>query len=140
MSAASDTRPVLYILPGLLCVAAAGWTTANPTLYRAGLAFQGGLSQNAGCWLRGHLGVSSSRSYPDQETQYPMGSMRLLWLYFGGDAPPTSYADPALAAVMNYEPLPVIQAAAADRKGLALAGNPPGIIKGLEEILAEAAK
>jgi len=25
---------------GLLCVVAAGWTTANPTLYRAGLAFQ----------------------------------------------------------------------------------------------------
>ena len=25
---------------GLLCVIAAGWTTANPTLYRAGLAFQ----------------------------------------------------------------------------------------------------
>jgi purine-cytosine permease-like protein len=25
---------------GLLCVLAAGWTTANPTLYRAGLAFQ----------------------------------------------------------------------------------------------------
>jgi purine-cytosine permease-like protein len=27
-------------LAGLLCVLAAGWTTANPTLYRAGLAFQ----------------------------------------------------------------------------------------------------
>ena len=27
-------------LTGLLCVIAAGWTTANPTLYRAGLAFQ----------------------------------------------------------------------------------------------------
>jgi purine-cytosine permease-like protein len=27
-------------LAGLLCVVAAGWTTANPTLYRAGLAFQ----------------------------------------------------------------------------------------------------
>jgi len=26
---------------GLLCVAVAGWTTANPTIYRAGLAFQG---------------------------------------------------------------------------------------------------
>ena len=28
-------------LAGLLCVIAAGWTTANPTIYRAGLAFQG---------------------------------------------------------------------------------------------------
>ncbi len=26
---------------GLLCVVVAGWTTANPTIYRAGLAFQG---------------------------------------------------------------------------------------------------
>ena len=26
---------------GLLCVVIAGWTTANPTMYRAGLAFQG---------------------------------------------------------------------------------------------------
>lgn len=27
-------------IAGLLCVIAAGWTTANPTIYRAGLAFQ----------------------------------------------------------------------------------------------------
>jgi NCS1 family nucleobase:cation symporter-1 len=27
-------------LAGILCVIAAGWTTANPTIYRAGLAFQ----------------------------------------------------------------------------------------------------
>jgi purine-cytosine permease-like protein len=27
-------------LAGLLCVIVAGWTTANPTIYRAGLAFQ----------------------------------------------------------------------------------------------------
>lgn len=27
-------------IPGLICVVIAGWTTANPTLYRAGLAFQ----------------------------------------------------------------------------------------------------
>ena len=26
---------------GILCVVIAGWTTANPTIYRAGLAFQG---------------------------------------------------------------------------------------------------
>jgi purine-cytosine permease-like protein len=28
-------------IAGLLCVILAGWTTANPTIYRAGLAFQG---------------------------------------------------------------------------------------------------
>ena len=27
-------------LAGIICVIAAGWTTANPTIYRAGLAFQ----------------------------------------------------------------------------------------------------
>jgi purine-cytosine permease-like protein len=27
-------------LAGLICVIIAGWTTANPTIYRAGLAFQ----------------------------------------------------------------------------------------------------
>jgi purine-cytosine permease-like protein len=30
-------------IAGLVCVVLAGWTTANPTLYRAGLAFQGAL-------------------------------------------------------------------------------------------------
>jgi purine-cytosine permease-like protein len=28
-------------IAGLVCVVVAGWTTANPTIYRAGLAFQG---------------------------------------------------------------------------------------------------
>jgi NCS1 family nucleobase:cation symporter-1 len=28
-------------IAGLICVVIAGWTTANPTIYRAGLAFQG---------------------------------------------------------------------------------------------------
>ncbi len=28
-------------LAGIICVVVAGWTTANPTIYRAGLAFQG---------------------------------------------------------------------------------------------------
>ena len=34
---------------GLICIVIAGWTTANPTIYRAGLAFQGlarGVSRN----------------------------------------------------------------------------------------------
>lgn len=82
---------------------------------RAMLAFQAGLSQNAGCWMRGHLGVNTGRSYPDEETQTPMGSMRTLWVFFGGDTPPDNYTYAALAAVMNYEPLPVIQMAATNR-------------------------
>ena len=27
-------------MAGVICVIVAGWTTANPTIYRAGLAFQ----------------------------------------------------------------------------------------------------
>lgn len=43
-----DTNPVpgpmannVVGLTGIICVIVAGWTTANPTIYRAGLAFQG---------------------------------------------------------------------------------------------------
>ncbi|MCA9260151.1 MAG: hypothetical protein KDA61_13155, partial [Planctomycetales bacterium] len=42
---------------GLICVVIAGWTTANPTIYRAGLAFQGMfpnlLSRTAGTVIAG---------------------------------------------------------------------------------------
>jgi NCS1 family nucleobase:cation symporter-1 len=41
---------------GLICVVIAGWTTANPTIYRAGLAFQGmfpKMSRVAGTLLAG---------------------------------------------------------------------------------------
>ncbi len=41
---------------GLICVIVAGWTTANPTIYRAGLAFQGimpSISRNTATWLAG---------------------------------------------------------------------------------------
>jgi NCS1 family nucleobase:cation symporter-1 len=43
---------------GLACVVLAGWTTANPTIYRAGLAFQGvlpALSRRAGTLIAGAL-------------------------------------------------------------------------------------
>jgi NCS1 family nucleobase:cation symporter-1 len=32
---------------GIICVVIAGWTTANPTIYRAGLAFQGVLPKSS---------------------------------------------------------------------------------------------
>ena len=41
---------------GLICVIIAGWTTANPTIYRAGLAFQGvlpGATRTTGTLLAG---------------------------------------------------------------------------------------
>ena len=43
---------------GLICVVIAGWTTANPTIYRAGLAFQGmfpRLSRTTGTIIAGTL-------------------------------------------------------------------------------------
>jgi purine-cytosine permease-like protein len=47
---------------GLICVIIAGWTTANPTIYRAGLAFQGmlpGLSRAAATFLAGTVCVAA---------------------------------------------------------------------------------
>ena len=47
---------------GLICVIVAGWTTANPTIYRAGLAFQGvfpGMSRTAGTLLAGSLCIGA---------------------------------------------------------------------------------
>ncbi|TWT42885.1 purine-cytosine permease family protein [Botrimarina hoheduenensis] len=46
LGAGSDPNPGLLAYnalgwAGILCVVIAGWTTANPTIYRAGLAFQG---------------------------------------------------------------------------------------------------
>lgn len=45
-------------IAGLICVVIAGWTTANPTLYRAGLAFQGmfpGMARVTGTVIAGVL-------------------------------------------------------------------------------------
>lgn len=47
---------------GLICVIIAGWTTANPTIYRAGLAFQGmfpGMSRATGTLLAGAFCVGA---------------------------------------------------------------------------------
>jgi NCS1 family nucleobase:cation symporter-1 len=47
---------------GLLCVIIAGWTTANPTIYRAGLAFQGmlpGISRAGATILAGGICIAA---------------------------------------------------------------------------------
>jgi len=47
---------------GLLCVVIAGWTTANPTMYRAGLAFQGvmpALSRKSATLLAGVVCIAA---------------------------------------------------------------------------------
>ena len=38
-------------IAGLICVVVAGWTTANPTIYRAGLAFQAILPKASTFWV-----------------------------------------------------------------------------------------
>jgi len=47
---------------GLICVIIAGWTTANPTIYRAGLAFQGiypSMSRNVSTMIAGAVCISA---------------------------------------------------------------------------------
>lgn len=58
---------------GLICVVIAGWTTANPTIYRAGLAFQGvlpGISRNLGTIMAGLLATVAGL--------FPAFAMKLL--------------------------------------------------------------
>jgi NCS1 family nucleobase:cation symporter-1 len=58
---------------GLVCVVIAGWTTANPTIYRAGLAFQGmfpKMSRATGTMLAGAVCTLAS--------MFPAFAMKLL--------------------------------------------------------------
>jgi NCS1 family nucleobase:cation symporter-1 len=58
---------------GLVCVIVAGWTTANPTIYRAGLAFQGmfrGMSRATGTIIAGTVCTVAS--------VFPAFAMKLL--------------------------------------------------------------
>lgn len=58
---------------GLACVVIAGWTTANPTIYRAGLAFQGvmpGMSRHTGTIIAGALATVAGL--------FPAFAMKLL--------------------------------------------------------------
>ncbi len=57
--ASSAPGPMVFAATGaagLICVVIAGWTTANPTIYRAGLAFQGmfpGMTRTTGTLIAG---------------------------------------------------------------------------------------
>ncbi|HVU23120.1 MAG TPA: hypothetical protein VHE13_03275 [Opitutus sp.] len=58
---------------GLACVVIAGWTTANPTIYRAGLAFQGvmpSMSRQAGTIIAGAVATIAGL--------FPAFAMKLL--------------------------------------------------------------
>jgi purine-cytosine permease-like protein len=60
-------------LAGVLCVIAAGWTTANPTLYRAGLAFQSIRIQSSRFRVTLLTGLVASIT-----AVFPLVTMRLL--------------------------------------------------------------
>ena len=60
-------------LAGLLCVIAAGWTTANPTLYRAGLAFQAIVPRSSRFFVTLLTGAVASVT-----AVFPLVTMRLL--------------------------------------------------------------
>ena len=60
-------------LAGLICVIAAGWTTANPTLYRAGLAFQSLIPNSSRFKVTLVTGLIASVS-----AVFPIVTMRLL--------------------------------------------------------------
>ncbi len=61
-------------LTGLLCVVVAGWTTANPTMYRAGLAFQAILPKSSRFIVTLITGICSTIA----AAAYPKVTMRLL--------------------------------------------------------------
>ncbi len=60
-------------LAGVLCVIAAGWTTANPTLYRAGLAFQAIAPRSSRFKVTLLVGLAASVT-----AVFPLVTMKLL--------------------------------------------------------------
>lgn len=60
-------------LAGLLCVISAGWTTANPTLYRAGLAFQSIIPHSSRFFVTLGTGLIATIT-----AIFPLVTMRLL--------------------------------------------------------------
>ncbi|ACB74633.1 purine-cytosine permease family protein [Opitutus terrae] len=75
-SASNAPGPMVFAATGwagLICVVIAGWTTANPTIYRAGLAFQGVLpkiSRNTGTIIAGAIATIAGL--------FPAFAMKLL--------------------------------------------------------------
>jgi len=60
-------------LVGLICVVIAGWTTANPTIYRAGLAFQAVIPKASRFWVTLVTGGIATVA-----GMFPLITMRLL--------------------------------------------------------------
>ncbi len=60
-------------IAGLLCVIIAGWTTANPTIYRAGLAFQAVIPRSSRFWVTFGVGMLATVA-----GMFPAIAMKLL--------------------------------------------------------------
>ncbi len=108
------SRP--YYWKNLLPFLSIAQLSNDPALrQRAALGFEAGLAQNAGAWLRGHLGDATSRNYPDVLNQFPVTSLGMLWFHFGGDIPPTTTESALMAGTMNQSVSPLLEEAASSR-------------------------
>ncbi len=110
------SRP--YFWKNLLPILSLGQLAQDPVVrQRAAIAYEAGLAQNAGYWLRGHLAMPTSRSYPDMLEQHPSSgaSMGMFWYHFGGELPALDSESALMTAVMNPSVSPLLELAASDR-------------------------
>ncbi len=111
------SRP--YLWKNLLPLLSLGQLAQDPTVrQRSALTYEAGLAQHAGYWLRGHLAMPTSRSYPDMLEQSPSSgaSIGMFWVHFGGELPALDSDSALLTAVMNPSVSPVLELAAASRE------------------------
>lgn len=110
------SRP--YFWKNLLPILSLGQLVQDPVVrQRSAIAYEAGLAQNAGYWLRGHLAMPTSRSYPDMLEQHPSSgaSMGMFWYHFGGELPALDSESALMTAVMNPSVSPLLELAASDR-------------------------
>jgi autotransporter-associated beta strand protein len=110
------SRP--YFWKNLLPILSLGQLAQDPVVrQRAAIAYEAGLAQNAGYWLRGHLAMPTSRSYPDMLEQHPSSgaSMGMFWYHFGGELPALDSESALMTAVMKPSVSPLLELAASDR-------------------------
>ena len=84
---------------------------------RAAIVYEACLAQHASYWLRGHLAMTTTRSYPDMLEQHPSSgaSMGLFWYHFGGELPALDSESATMVAAMNPSVSPILELAASDR-------------------------
>ncbi len=110
------SRP--YFWKNLLPLLSLGQLAQDPVVrQRSAIAYEAGLAQNAGYWLRGHLAMPTSRSYPDMLEQHPSSgaSMGMFWYHFGGELPALDSESALMTAVMKPSVSPLLELAASDR-------------------------